>query len=331
MADTRDFLLEIGCEEMPSAPLMNAQAQLGKLFAAGLDAAGLAHGAIRTLSTPRRLAVIAEACATSTEEVRESGRGPAAQIAFDADGNPTKAALGFARKMGVDPSELLRKVGPDGREYVFAEKVIPARDATPLLSELAERTIAGLTWPNYRSQRWGSEHATFVRPIRWICALLGSEVVPVSYADVTSGNTTRGHRVLAPGAHVVPSADAYEQVLEDMSERKAGAGAHAALVAQVELRLAHAVLPITEVGEWSFLHLAVALRVRVALGPPDQVHRLAPWGVQRVLHGCTSPRAASPITRLLSASCSIRGPGWCGSASARRRTSAPGCGPWRRW
>ena len=236
MADTRDFLLEIGCEEMPSAPLMNAQAQLGKLFAAGLDAAGLAHGAIRTLSTPRRLAVIAEACATSTEEVRESGRGPAAQIAFDADGNPTKAALGFARKMGVEPSELLRKVGPDGREYVFAEKVIPARDATPLLSELAERTIAGLTWPNYRSQRWGSEHATFVRPIRWICALLGSEVVPVSYADVTSGNTTRGHRVLAPGAHVVPSADAYEQVLEDacvLSETRRAASIREG-IAQIE-------------------------------------------------------------------------------------------------
>ena len=236
MADTRDFLLEIGSEEMPSAPLMNAQAQLGKLFAAGLDAAGLAHGAIRTLSTPRRLAVIAEACATSTEEVRESGRGPAAQIAFDADGNPTKAALGFARKMGVEPSELLRKVGPDGREYVFAEKVIPARDATPLLSELAERTIAGLTWPNYRSQRWGSEHATFVRPIRWICALLGSEVVPVSYADVTSGNTTRGHRVLAPGAHVVPSADAYEQVLEDacvLSETRRAASIREG-IAQIE-------------------------------------------------------------------------------------------------
>ena len=215
MADTRDFLLEIGCEEMPSAPLMKAQEQLGTLVAKGLDAAGLAHGAVRTLSSPRRLAVLVDGCATATEEIHETMRGPKCAIAFDADGNPTRAAEGFARKNGITASELVRRVDADGNEYVFAERSVASVPAITLLSALCEQTIADIKWPNYRSQRWGSEHQTFVRPIRWICALLGSEVVPVSYADVTSGNTTRGHRVLAPGDHMVSEPAAYEQVLED--------------------------------------------------------------------------------------------------------------------
>ncbi|MBR3384183.1 MAG: glycine--tRNA ligase subunit beta [Atopobiaceae bacterium] len=215
MADTRDFLLEIGCEEMPSAPLMKAQEQLGKLVSKGLDDAGLAHGELRTLSTPRRLAVVVSDCATATEEVHEVVRGPKAQIAFDADGNPTKAAEGFARKNGTTADALVRRADTDGNEYVFAERSVASVPALELLSALCEQTIGSIQWPNYRSQRWGSEHQTFVRPIRWICALLGQEVIPVSYADVTSGNTTRGHRVLAPGEHVVPEPASYEQVLED--------------------------------------------------------------------------------------------------------------------
>ena len=212
--ETRDFLLEIGCEEMPSAPLMKAQEQLGKLIAKGLDDAGLAHGSVETLSTPRRLAVMVRDCATATEEVHEALRGPKTQIAFDADDNPTRAAEGFARKCGTTADALARRVDTDGNEYVFAERTIPSVAATELLSKLSEQTIGAIQWPNYRSQRWGREHATFVRPIRWICALLGSEIIPVSYADVTSGNTTRGHRVLAPCDHVVPAASDYEQVLE---------------------------------------------------------------------------------------------------------------------
>ena len=84
----------------------------------------------------------------------------------------------------------------------------------PILTQVSESAIADLEWPNYRSQRWGSEHQGFVRPIRWICSLLGSEVVPVTYADVTSSNTTRGHRVLGPGEHVVACPADYEATLE---------------------------------------------------------------------------------------------------------------------
>ncbi len=223
MADTRGFLLEIGTEEMPSAPLMNAQRQLSKLVAGKLDEAGLAHGEVRTCSSPRRLTVIVSGVAESTSEVNEVKQGPAADIAFDAEGRPTKAAEGFARKAGLTADQLVRREGADGREHVFAELHVDSKPALPILSEISETTIAGLQWPNYRSQRWGSEHATFVRPIRWICCLFGSEVVPVTYADVTSSNTTRGHRVLGPGEHVVSEPSAYEAVLESahvLTERR---------------------------------------------------------------------------------------------------------------
>ena len=214
MADTLDFLLEIGCEEMPSAPLMNAAKQLPKLVQKRLDAAGLSHGAVRVVSSPRRLAAIVSDVAVATEAIDEVTRGPKAQIAFDAEGNPTKAAAGFARKCGIEASELQVRTAEDGNDYVFAQKSVPSKPAMPILSELSHDVIADIEWPNYRSQRWGSEHETFVRPIRWICALLGSEVVPVTYADVTSGNVTRGHRVLAPGEHVVADPASYESVLE---------------------------------------------------------------------------------------------------------------------
>ena len=215
MADTLDFLLEVGTEEMPSAPLIHAIKQFGELVRAGLDEAGLEHGEVTPMSTPRRLTVLVKDVATSTKEVHEVKRGPAASIAFDADGNPTKAAAGFARKFGLDVTELVRKQDADGREYVFAEKNVPSRPAVPILTELSQNSIASLEWPNYRSQRWGSEHATFVRPIRWICALLGEEVVPVTYADVTSSNVTRGHRVLGPGEHAVKDPASYVDVCRE--------------------------------------------------------------------------------------------------------------------
>lgn len=214
MAGTRDFLFELGVEEMPSAPLNNAVKQLKTLMAKGLDEAGLAHGEVRAISSPRRLAALVEDVAEATEEIHSVMRGPSAKIAFDAEGNPTKAAEGFARKNGLTAAELVRREDADGTEYVFAEQNTPSKDAAPILSRVCEDLISSIQWPNYRSQRWGSEHATFVRPVRWICCLFGDEVVPVSYADVSSGSVTRGHRVLSPGEHEVPSAGAYESVLE---------------------------------------------------------------------------------------------------------------------
>lgn len=214
MAGTRDFLFELGVEEMPSAPLNNAVKQLKTLISKGLDDAGLAHGDVRIISSPRRLAALVLDVAEATEEIHSVLRGPSAKIAFDAEGNPTKAAEGFARKNGLTAAELVRREDADGTEYVFAEQNTPSEPAVPILTRVCEDLIPAIQWPNYRSQRWGSEHATFVRPVRWICCLFGEEVVPVSFADVKSGSTTRGHRVLSPGEHVVSSAASYEQVLE---------------------------------------------------------------------------------------------------------------------
>lgn len=214
MAGTRDFLFELGVEEMPSAPLNNAVKQLKTLISKGLDDAGLAHGDVRIISSPRRLAALVLDVAEATEEIHSVIRGPSAKIAFDAEGNPTKAAEGFARKNGMTAAELVRREDADGTEYVFAEQNTPSEPAVSILTRVCEDLIPAIQWPNYRSQRWGSEHATFVRPVRWICCLFGEEVVPVSFADVKSGSTTRGHRVLSPGEHVVSSAASYEQVLE---------------------------------------------------------------------------------------------------------------------
>lgn len=215
MASTRDFLFELGVEEMPSAPLDNAVSQLKTLVAKGLDEAGLAHGEVRVISSPRRLAALVNDVADATEEIHSVMRGPAARIAFDADGNPTKAAEGFARKNGLAATDLVRREDTDGTEYVFAERNIPSEPAMPILTRVVESIVPAIEWPNYRSQRWGSEHATFVRPVRWMCCLFGDEVVPAASADVVSGNTTRGHRVLAPGEHVVATPAVYEQVLEE--------------------------------------------------------------------------------------------------------------------
>ena len=214
MAGTRNFLFELGVEEMPSAPLNNAVKQLQALMAKGLDEAGLSHGGVRVISSPRRLAAVVSDVAEATEEIHSVMRGPSAKIAFDAEGNPTKAAEGFARRFGITADQLVRREDADGTEYVFAEQSVASEDVLPILTRVCEDLIAAIQWPNYRSQRWGSEHATFVRPVRWICCLFGDEVVPVSFADVVSGNTTRGHRVLSPGEHAVSDADAYESVLE---------------------------------------------------------------------------------------------------------------------
>ena len=212
MAEVRDSLFEIGSEEMPSAPLQKAIAQFNKLVVSGLKDSGLSFGEVKILSTPRRLTAYVKDVAEATEEISEVKRGPKAEIAFDAEGKPTKAAEGFARKCGINADALTRRVDTDGHEYVFAELNIPSVPATKILSELATSWISALDWP--RSQRWGSFHERYVRPVRWLCALFGSEIVPVTYADVTSSNTTQGHRVLGPGYHEVASPDDYEQVLK---------------------------------------------------------------------------------------------------------------------
>jgi glycyl-tRNA synthetase beta chain len=147
---------------------------------------------------------------SETDALVEEFRGPSTKIGRDENGQPTKAAIGFARGKGKTAEELeIREV--DGVEYYFAVVETPARQTSELLPEILLGLIEGISWP--KSMRWGTTREVFTRPVRWLVALLGETVLPLNFAGVESSNTTRGHRFLAPGPHVVPNADSLVDVL----------------------------------------------------------------------------------------------------------------------
>ena len=211
MSNLHTLAFEIGTEEIPAFDLHRATAQLARLVPDALDAVRIPHGEVAVHTTPRRLVAIVEDVAEFTEALEETFRGPSAKIAFDAEGNPTKAAVGFARGKGVDVGALEVRE-EKGVEYVFATRRVEARDAAELLPEVLEGVIAGIAWP--KSCRWGSTSEYFSRPVRWIVAMLDERVVPVRFAGLEAGNLTRGHRFLSPGPHEVPTASALLDVLE---------------------------------------------------------------------------------------------------------------------
>lgn len=215
MSTTQDFLFEIGVEEMPSAPLIHAEKQFKDLAQAQLTQKGLTYDRLEVFSTPRRLALLVHGLVDATEEIHEVKRGPLTSIAYDAEGRLTPAGRGFAKKAGVEP-EALTVVEHDGKAYVSAERVIPALHTVDLLPEFCLNLIRLLEWPNYRSQRWGSERETFVRPIRWLVARFGKTTLDVRYADVNSADFTYGHRVLAPGAHTIEEPSEYCALLKSL-------------------------------------------------------------------------------------------------------------------
>ena len=211
MADIRTLAFEIGTEEIPAFDLKRATEQLAELVPASLDAVRIPHGDVAIYTSPRRLIAIVADVAAETEALEEVFRGPAAKIAFDEAGAPTKAAIGFARGKGLDVDALERR-DESGTEYVYAVRSVPAQHVAALLPEVLRGIIDGISWP--KSCRWGTTREMFSRPVRWLVALLGDEVIPVQYAGLTAGNTTRGHRFLAPGPHAVPCADALVSVVE---------------------------------------------------------------------------------------------------------------------
>lgn len=203
MAEKHTLAFEIGVEEIPAFDLDSANKQLEKMVPAAFTDARIPFNSVEIHSSPRRLIVMAYGVADATEALVEEYKGPAAKIAFDADGNPTKAAIGFARGKGLTPENLERRE-VKGVEYVFATKNIPATPVADLLPDILAGFITAIKWP--RSQRWAAYSEYFVRPVRWIVAMLDDVVLPVSFAGATSGNVTFGHRVLAPGAHTVDTA-----------------------------------------------------------------------------------------------------------------------------
>ena len=200
---TKTLAFEIGTEEIPAFDLASATTQLEKLVPEAFDAARIGYDTLEIITSPRRLIVMGYGIPEATEALVEEHKGPAVAIAFDEQGNPTKAAEGFARGKGLSVADLERRE-VDGTEYVYACRNVPATPVADLLPDLLGGFITAIKWP--RSCRWASYDDYFVRPVRWIVAMLDEAVLPVKFAGAVSGNQTMGHRVLSPGFHEVPTA-----------------------------------------------------------------------------------------------------------------------------
>jgi glycyl-tRNA synthetase len=206
------FLLEIGTEELPSADVEAALAQLREKVPEMLAERRLRHGDVKVMATPRRLVVLVEDLAPRQDDREEIVKGPPAARAFDPDGDPTKAARGFARSKGVSIDEL-QVQEMDGGRYVVAKVRSAGREAAEVVGESLPDLIANLHFAS--TMRWNRTNVAFSRPIRWLLALLEDEVVPFSYAGLQSGNTTRGLRFWEPDEIVVGTVADYFTALED--------------------------------------------------------------------------------------------------------------------
>jgi glycyl-tRNA synthetase beta chain len=206
-----DFLLEIGIEEMPARFLTPALNELESKCTRLLDEKRLTFDAIKTLGTPRRLTVLVKGLVAAQEPLTVEVKGPPRKAAFDIEGSPTKAGAGFARGQGVDPADLVtRLIGQV--EYVFAVKQDKGLAAMAVLGEICPQLIGGMSFP--KPMRWGYYDFKFARPIRWLTALYGEEVIRFEIAGVSSDRFTYGHRFLSSGMIELSVAGDYAEVLE---------------------------------------------------------------------------------------------------------------------
>jgi glycyl-tRNA synthetase beta chain len=208
---SRDLLFEIGVEELPAGYIPPALEQLERGIAAGLEELRLEHGAVRTWATPRRLALWVEALAERQPDRDEEVQGPAARVAWDAEGRPTKALLGFCAGKGADVASVRRIATPKG-EYVAVTVHQTGRTAAEVLPALLTGLARGLQFP--KLMRWLDDDTRFARPVRWLVALLGEEVLPVRAFGLEAGRESRGHRFLAPGPVRLACARDYLPALE---------------------------------------------------------------------------------------------------------------------
>lgn len=211
MADTADFLAEIGTEELPPKVLRKLELAFASGIETRLEAAGLAFESLRSFASPRRLAVLAESLQLSQPEQKIEKRGPPTRIAFDADGNPTKAATAFAGGFSVDVSDLER-VATEKGEWLEYRGTEPGKTAAELLPAIVAEALAELPIP--KRMRWGSSDVEFVRPAHWVVMLLGKEVLPAEILGISAGRTTRGHRFHAPNEISIKVPADYSDKLE---------------------------------------------------------------------------------------------------------------------
>ncbi len=199
-----DFLLEIGCEEIPARMITAAEGSLSTIAGHTLKLAHLLASGMHTssLSTPRRLAVMVSGIPAAQPDVTERIVGPAATVAYK-DGQPTQAAHGFAKKAGIDISQL-EIVSTHKGDCIVAKITKKGRNAVDALAENLPKGLASIYWP--KNMYWREPNERFVRPVRWLVAMLDGEVIPLEFDGIRAGNQSRGHRILSHGAVTVPHA-----------------------------------------------------------------------------------------------------------------------------
>jgi glycyl-tRNA synthetase beta chain len=221
---SKELLFEIGTEEIPAEFLPRTLKDMDEIIRKEFANLRIGHGEIKTLATPRRLVLFIYKVAASQEDQVIEKIGPAKKAAFDDKGNPTPAALGFARGQGLDVAEL-KTVTTDKGEYLLARKKTKGGETKHLLPAVLTRFITSIPFP--KSMRWMNLDIRFVRPIHWIVALFGGEIVPFKVENITSGDRTRGHRFMHPRPFKVKSIKDYLAktrkafVIVDPEERKA--------------------------------------------------------------------------------------------------------------
>jgi glycyl-tRNA synthetase beta chain len=209
-----DLLFELGTEELPPKVLMNLSDALVEGMQKGLGEHKLTFGQVDSFAAPRRLAIIVKSLEIRTPDTESVSWGPPVKVAFDADGNPTKAAQAFASKNGIDVSELSDKVESDGKQdKLCARRVETGKNTTSLLGGIIEQTLAALPIP--KRMKWGDSKEEFVRPVQWAVLLFNGETCKEHILGVTTGNISQGHRFHGSGDIVIRSPDSYEQQLHD--------------------------------------------------------------------------------------------------------------------
>ena len=211
MARTADFLAEIGTEELPPKALRHLEQAFAESVQKGIEAAGLTAASLSSFATPRRLAVLVKDLQLQQAPQSIEKRGPAVNVAFDNDGNPTKAAQAFAKSCGVAPEELTRLQTKKG-EWLMFRTESPGRRAAELLPKIIADALAALPVP--KRMRWGSSDQEFVRPVHWVLMLLGAEIIDAEILGIRTGRETFGHRFHAPDPIGVSKPADYPKLLK---------------------------------------------------------------------------------------------------------------------
>jgi glycyl-tRNA synthetase beta chain len=212
MTKMKELLLEIGTEEIPAGFIPQALSDLENLTKKEFEANRIDFKGMRTLGTPRRLALFIESVSEKQRDVETKKIGPSKQAAFDSKGKPTPAAIGFAKSQSVSV-EALKLIQTEKGEYVCAVKEEPGRPTFELLPSILPRLILNL--PFQKSMRWAEVPIRFARPIHWILALFGGEIIPFEMGNVQSGNVTYGHRFMHPGSFTVKDFKSYLQKMKE--------------------------------------------------------------------------------------------------------------------